>query len=48
MWRRVLRVNVSEVDENKTKIYPVQSTTGCGGVEVEFYSFLTSVLDGSV
>jgi len=26
----------------------MQGTKACGGVEVEFYSFLTSVLDGSV
>jgi len=48
MWRRVLQVNVSEMDENKTRVIPMQSMEACGGVEVEFYSFLTSVLDGSV
>ena len=38
----------SEMDGNKMKGIPMQSVKVCGGVEVDFYSFLTSVLDGSV
>jgi hypothetical protein len=48
MSRSVLQVNVSEMGENKMEVIPMQSMKACDRVEVEFYSFLTSVLDGSV
>jgi hypothetical protein len=46
MWWRVLQVSVSEADVNKTKSIPIQVMKACGGVEVQLYSFLTSLLDG--
>jgi len=48
VWRRVLQVNVSEMEEDKAKCNPMQSMKACGGAEVELYSFLISALGGSV
>ena len=43
-----MQVNVSEMEENKTKCKLMQSLKACGGVEVELYSFIISALGGSV